>query len=87
MTKVEVLYEFTAPVDEKDLMALDRAHAVYGIRALRLSPAMDALTVEFDASRLRATDVDRALHSVGLRVKRKDPVPPPPPAAPEPVAS
>jgi hypothetical protein len=73
MTKVEVRYELTAALDDAALEAIDRAHGVYGLSMIRLSPAMDEIIVHYDASRLKLPDVDRALQGAGLPVRRKDP--------------
>jgi hypothetical protein len=71
MTKVQFSYELRGPVDDAVLGHIDRAHSVYGIQAVRLTPEMDGLIVEFDASRLKPEDVDHILHSAGLAVRRK----------------
>jgi hypothetical protein len=71
MTKVEVRYAFTAPLDDTLLEAVDRARGIYGLAMLRLSPAMDELIVHYDASRLKLSDVDSALMRAGLPVRRK----------------
>ncbi len=66
MTKVEVRYSLASPPDEALLAALGRAQGMYGLLAVKLSPAMDSLVVLFDASRLRRTDVDAALRRAGV---------------------
>lgn len=71
MTKVEVRYEFTAPLDDALLEAIERTHGIYGLSMVRLSPAMDELIVHYDASRLKLPDVDAALKRAGLPVRRK----------------
>lgn len=70
MTKVEARYELTRPVDEALMEAISRAHGHYGLQAVKLNPELDGLTVTFDASRLKLTDVDRALQGAGLPVRR-----------------
>jgi hypothetical protein len=70
MTKVDVTYSLSGVVDAVLLDRIDRAHGIYGLQALRLSPALDVLHVEYDASRLKPEDVDHALHSAGLAVRR-----------------
>lgn len=72
MTKVEVRYEFTAPLEDAHLAAIERTHGVYGLAMVRLSPEMDELIVHYDASRLKLPDVDKAIMGAGLPVKRKD---------------
>lgn len=70
MTKVEVRYGLTAPLDDSLMEAISQAHSVYGVLGVKLSPGMDAMTVVYDASRLSAADVDRALLGAGLPVRR-----------------
>ena len=71
MTKVQVTYDLCGAVDDAMLEQINRAHSVYGIEALRLAPALDALIVEFDASRLKPEDLDQTLRSTGLPVRRQ----------------
>jgi hypothetical protein len=70
MTKVQVRYELAGPVDEALMEAIARAHGVYGLQWIRLSPQLDSLVVEYDASRLTLDDVDHALRTAGLAVRR-----------------
>lgn len=72
MTKVEVRYELTAPLEESHLEAIDRAHGIYGLSMVRLAPSMDELIVQYDASRMSLPDVDAALKHAGLSVKRRE---------------
>jgi hypothetical protein len=59
------------------LEAINRAQAIYGIERITLAPSLDAVAVEFDASRLRVADIEATLRSCGLPVAQ--------PAPPEPV--
>lgn len=70
MTKVEVEYKLTAPVTADLMDAIDRAHAIYGLLMVRLSPGMDSVLVHYDASRLKLADVDHSLLGIGLPVSR-----------------
>ncbi len=70
MTKVQVTYHLDGPADEALLEQISRVHGVYGLQAVQLSPAMDSLFVQYDATRMKLEDVDRALHSAGLPVRR-----------------
>ncbi|MGD0577860.1 MAG: hypothetical protein ABSC08_02920 [Bryobacteraceae bacterium] len=72
MTKVDVTYALSDVVDQALLDQIGRAHGIYGLQAVRLSPALDSLWVQYDASRLKLEDVDRALRSAGLAVRRKE---------------
>ena len=72
MTKVDVTYSLSGIVDAAVMDSIDRAHGIYGLQAVRLSPALDSLLVEYDASRLKPEDVDHALRSAGLAVRREE---------------
>ncbi len=73
MSKVELHYEFLEPFQDAWTEAILRLHSVYGFQALKLSPALDRLTVVYDASRLTADDVSRHLRMAGLPVRQADP--------------
>ena len=70
MTKVQVSYELKAQVDAEMLRKIDAAHGIYGLQTLQLSPGMDTLLVQYDASRMGLADVDHALHTAGLPAVR-----------------
>ncbi len=61
------------------LESINRAQAIYGIERISLAPSLDAVTVEFDASRLRVADIEATLRRCGLPVAQ--------PAPPESVAT
>jgi allophanate hydrolase subunit 1 len=67
---VQVTYQLDGPADEAVLERISRVHGVYGIQAVQLSPAMDSLLVQYDATRMKLEDVDRTLRSAGLPVRR-----------------
>ena len=70
MTTVQVTYQLDGPVDEAVMELINRVHGVYGLQAVQLSPTLDSLLVQYDATRMGLDDVDRTLHSAGLRVRR-----------------
>jgi len=72
MTKVEAAYALSGGVDEALMERIANAHGIYGLQALRLNPSMDTLLIQYDASRLRLEDVDRALHAAGIPARRKE---------------
>ena len=69
MTKVQLRFKLTGPLDNAQLARLGDAHAFYGIQRLTLAPAMDGLTVEYDATRLRPAEVRSALTRAGIPVE------------------
>lgn len=66
MTKVQVTFPFSRPLTESDLVSISHMHSVYGFLAVRLTPAGDALFVEYDASRLNRKEVRGSLEQNGL---------------------
>ncbi|HEY3442559.1 MAG TPA: hypothetical protein VGK29_17500 [Paludibaculum sp.] len=69
MTLVEARYEFTAPFSDSWLAAVEELHGVYGMQAVKLTPKMDGLTILYDATRLKLTDVENRLQRCGLPVR------------------
>ena len=70
MTKVEARFEFTAPFSDSWLAAIEALHGVYGMQAVSLHSGLDGVTVLYDASRLKSTDVEHCLQRSGLPVRR-----------------
>ena len=68
MTKVTLHYNLSRPLGEEDLESIANVTSTYGIARVQVAPAMDKLTVDYDASRLMKTDVEAVLHRHGLPV-------------------
>jgi hypothetical protein len=66
MTKVQLTFHFSRPLDESELVSISRMHSVYGFFMVRLKPSGDALFVEYDASRLSPKEVRASLEEHGL---------------------
>jgi len=80
MTKIQKHFNLEYTSDSEALLQkVNRAQAIYGIERIQLAPALDAVMVEFDASRLRLSDIEATLRSCGLPVTE--------PAPPEPVVT
>ena len=87
MTKVQKHFKLEPTVSSEALLErINRAQAIYGIERIKLSPTLDTVTVEFDASRLRVSDIEATLRRCGLPVAVPEPPAPVvnvvPPAAP-----
>jgi hypothetical protein len=50
------------------LEQIARAHSIYGMLRVLLTPAMDKLTVEYDATRLSPREVESILLGAGLPI-------------------
>lgn len=68
MTKVQLHYPLTRPLEDADLDAISTVHAVYGMMRVQATPALDALEVDYDASRLMERDVEAVLKRFGLPI-------------------
>jgi hypothetical protein len=72
MTKVQVRFRLRKPLDDGMLAHISDASAIYGIQKLAVAPSLDALVVEYDASRLRPAEVEAALAGAGIAVERAE---------------
>jgi hypothetical protein len=71
MTLVEVTYELQSPLSEEQLRHLGEFANTYGLRRFRLDISRKQLLFEYDASRLRETEVAHALGRAKIAVARK----------------
>ena len=69
MTKIQVRFQLQKPLDETMLERIALAHSIYGIQKLQVTPSLDALNVEYDATRLRPAEVEAALTGAGIPVQ------------------
>ena len=71
MTLVEVTYELQSPLNDEQLRRLAEFANTYGLRRFRLDDSRKQLSFEYDASRLRDTQVAHVLGQAGIAVTRK----------------
>ncbi len=71
MTLVEVTYELQSPLSEEQLRHLGEFANTYGLRRFRLDDSKKQLSFEYDASRLRETQVTHALGQARIAVARR----------------
>jgi hypothetical protein len=71
MTLVEVTYELQSPLGTEELRRLGEFANTYGLRRFRVDDANRQLTFEYDASRLRETEVAHVLRLARIAVTRK----------------
>jgi hypothetical protein len=69
MTKVTLHYNLERPLTEPELDNVANVHSTYGIARVQLSPSLDKLTVDYDASRLMKKDVEAVLAKHGLPIQ------------------
>lgn len=68
MTKVQIRFRLQKPLDDASFPHLAAANSIYGIQRVKLSPGLDTVEVEYDATRLKAADVVNALSAAGVPV-------------------
>jgi hypothetical protein len=71
MTLVEVTYELSAPLRNDQLRALGDFANTYGLRRFRVDETKRLLSFEYDASRLRETEVEHVLGQARIAVVRR----------------
>jgi len=71
MTLLEITYELQSPLSLDQLTRLGEFANTYGLRSFRVDEQHNHLTFEYDASRLRDTQVAHVLGRAGIAVTRK----------------
>ena len=71
MTLVEITYELQSPLSQEQLRSLGEFANTYGLRRFRVDEAKNQLSFEYDASRLRETQVEHVLAQARVAVARK----------------
>ncbi len=59
-------FRLQKPLDESALTAISTVNAKYGIQRIKVATSLDALMVEYDATRLRPAEVEAALAVAGI---------------------
>ena len=82
MTLLETTYELQAPLTTEQLASLGEFANTYGLRRFRVDESKNHLSFEYDASRLKETQVIQVLRHARITVIRKvvaagtdDPIP------------
>jgi hypothetical protein len=71
MTLVEITYELQSPLNQEQLQSLGSFANTYGLRKFRVDDDRKQLSFEYDASRLRETEVAHVLRQARIPVTRK----------------
>jgi len=71
MTLVEITYDLQSPLSQEQLRSLGEFANTYGLRRFRVDEANNQLSFEYDASRLRETQVEHVLAQARIAVTRK----------------
>jgi hypothetical protein len=68
MTKVQKHFRLQRALDDSLMQQIAAANSIYGIEWIKIAASREDLLVEYDASRLRAPDVESALQRAGIPV-------------------
>ena len=68
MTAVDVLFRYGMPPTENQMGALGLLSDVYGIRCLQFNEAERTIRVEYDATRLNESTVEKLLRNAGFDI-------------------
>lgn len=71
MTLVEITYELQSPLTQDQLRRLGEFSNTYGLRRFRVDEGKKQLSFEYDASRLRDTQVAHVLGQATIAVTRR----------------
>ncbi len=71
MTLLEVTYELQNPLTTEQLGSLREFANTYGLRRFRVNDAKNRLSFEYDASRLKETQVEHVLRHAKIAVARR----------------
>jgi hypothetical protein len=71
MTLVEVTYELQGPLHPEQLRALGQFANTYGLRRFQINEQLNQLSFEYDASRLKETEVAHVLRMARIPVQRR----------------
>jgi hypothetical protein len=66
MTKVQIHLGLQRPLDDEMMKRIRDANAIYGIEQIKILPSLTELMVEYDATRLKTAEVERALAQAGI---------------------
>ena len=69
MTLVEVTYELERPLETEQLRRLGEFANTYGLRRFHVDEEKSLLRFEYDASRLKETQVEHVLRAEKIAVK------------------
>jgi hypothetical protein len=71
MTKIQLPFILSAPLDEQLMDRIRKVYGTYGILRIGAKPGDRKLTVEYDATRFSAKDVEAALARAGLPLAQR----------------
>jgi hypothetical protein len=71
MTLLDVVFKYGNPPGEREMMALNNAWEVYGVRKIKFDPKDRTIRVEYDATRLNDNEIAGILRRAGIDLQGK----------------
>jgi len=71
MTLVEITYNLHSSLSNEQLAQLGKFSNTYGLRKISVDEQKNQISLEYDASRLRETQVAQVLGQAGISVSRQ----------------
>ena len=68
MTKIQGKYQLTKPLTDELLGRISAAHGIYGFQRIQIAPSLDAITVEYDATRFSVESMENELGRAGIPI-------------------
>jgi hypothetical protein len=66
MTKVQIHLALERPLDDEMMERISDANSIYGIEHIKILPSLKEIMVEYDATRLKPDEIERALAQAGI---------------------
>jgi hypothetical protein len=66
MTLLDVVFKYGRPPGEKEMLALNNAWEVYGVRKIKFDEQESTIRVEYDATRLNDGEIAAILRRAGI---------------------
>ena len=71
MTRIQLSFALSAPLDEQLMNCVANVYGTYGILKIHAEPGGRNLLVEYDATRFSAKDVEAALARAGMPLEQR----------------
>lgn len=66
MTKVQIHLSLQRPLDDEMMQRISDANSIYGIEHIKVLPSLKEIMVEYDATRLKPSEIERTLAQGGI---------------------
>jgi hypothetical protein len=71
MTLLDVVFRYGMPPGERQMMAMNNAWEVYGVRKIKFDEKEKTIRVEYDATRLNDEEIASILRRAGIDLREK----------------